>query len=222
MPDSEKPLKVFSGIVSGLLVASALAFLCFSLGKPKEAEAVLEYSAPSGFNPMELTSELHKLRRDQGFLVEVAIRSKSASTSDPNLAQAAAKLGSRLSFDANWQEPEVFIRFTHPKATTALDVTNAAAAVAKERLEAQQQKLATDILVQEDVSEDHRKLLDLALHPKASEADDLKKAWSCGGVPLSPASCRADYERALRMLEELNAKPVFSIRSIRAAKLRSD
>ncbi len=217
MRDSEETLKVISGIVSGILVVSALLFLVFASGKPKEAEAMLEYSASPGFDSTELTRKLHRLRKDQGFLVEVAIRSKFAKTSDPELAQVAAKLGNRLSFEANMKEPAVSIRFPHPNTNTAMDVANSAAAVAKESLEDQQQKLATEILVQEDAVEDKRKLLELVLRPKASEADDPKKAWSCGGGYPSPASCKSDYEDALRKLEELKAKPVFSIGSIRPA-----
>lgn len=222
MNDSEKPLKIISGVVSGLLVISGLPFLIFSLGKPKEAEAVLEYSAPPGFDSSELASALYELHKDQGFLVEVAIRSKFANASNPELAQVAAKLGSRLTFEANFREPTVSIRFAHPKAATAMEVTNAAAAVAKERLESQQQKLAKDILCQEDAVEDKGKLLDQIRRIEALPAGDPRKksAWGPGYSNfLNPQN---DHEQARRQLEELKAKPLFSIGSIRPAKLTSD
>ena len=213
MRDSEKPLKVFSALVSGLLVVSALVFFIFALGKPKVAEAALEYSAAPGFNPAELTEELQRLRKDQGFLEEVSIRSNFASTSDPNLAQAAAKLGGRLSFEANWKEPTVSIRFTHPKAATSIDVANAAVAVAKERLVVEQQKLPKDIIHLNDLVEDRRKHYEQIMRLKATRAAAPQDEED--GV-------KADYDRALRKLEELKAKPVFSIGSIRAAKVTSD
>jgi hypothetical protein len=222
MSDSEKPLKVISGIVSGLLVVSALIFFIFALGKPKEAEAALEYAAPPGFAPSELTSALHELRKDQGFLVEIAIRSKFVKTSDPDLAQVAAKLGSRLTFEANLREPAVSILFAHPKAATAIDVTNAAAAVAKERLESHQQKLRMDVLIQEDAVEDKRKLLEQIRRIAALPAGDTRKKSDWGSGYSNFVDPQNDYECALRKLAELKAKPVFSISSIRAAKLTSN
>lgn len=221
MSDSEKPLKVISGIVSGLLVVSALLFLFFTLGKPKEAEAGLEYSAPPGLDPSELTSELYALRKDQGFLVEVAIRSKFAKTSDPELGQVAAKLGRRLTFAANFREPTVSLHFAHPKAATALDMANTAAEVAKERLESQQQKLRMDILAQEDAVEDKRKLLEQIRRIEALPAGDLQKEPNRAGCP-NYIDSQNDYDQTLRKFEALKAKPVFSIRSVRAARLTGD
>ena len=219
MRDSEKPLKVISGIVSALLVVSALIFFLFSLGKPKEAEVVIEYSAPPGFDPSALTSELHRLSKDQGFLVEVAIRSKFARTSDPELAQAASKLGSRLSFEANRREPAVSIRVTHRNSATAIDVANTAAQVARERLEFQQRKQATEILAQADAVEDKRKLLEQIRRIEALPAGDPRKESDWGPGYSNFVDPGYDYERALRKLEELKAKPVFCIGSIRPAKL---
>jgi hypothetical protein len=225
MRDPEKPLKVFSALVSGLLVVAGLVFFIFDLGRPKVAEAVLEYSAPPDFDPTLLTNEFYKLRKDQGFLVEVAIRSKFAETSDPNLTEVATKLGSRLSFEANWKEPAVSIRFTDSKAATALDVANAAVAVVKERLVAQQQKLAVEIVGQEDAVEDKRKLLASLLKREADAVSGQRNDeddWGCRIGYQSPIDAKADHEHAVRKLEELRAKPVFSIGSIRAAKVTSD
>jgi len=123
------------------------------------------------------------------------------------------------------KEPTISIRFAHPEAATAMNVANAVAAVIKERLESQQQKLRMDILAQEDAVEDKRKLLESIL---ANEADNAvasqneKDGWRCPIGYQSPIDAKADLEQGLRKLEELKAKPVFSIGSIRAAKLTSD
>jgi hypothetical protein len=221
MSDSEKSLKVISGIVSGLLVVSALLYFVFALGNPKKAEAVLEYSATPDFDPSELTSALHALRGDQGFLAEVAIRSKIAKASDPKLGQVAAKLGKRLTLEANSKESAVFIRFTHPRAATAIDATNAAAEVAKERLESQQRKLRMDLLAQEDAVEDKRKLLAQILRIEALPAGDPQKEPKWAGCP-NYIDSQSDYDCALRKLEALKSEPVVSIGSIRAATLTGD
>jgi hypothetical protein len=218
MRDSERALKVISGIVSGLLVISALVFFLIASRKPKVAEAVLEYSAPTGFDPTELAGELDRLRKDQGFLTEVAIRSKFATTSDPDLAEVASKLGGRLSFVANWKKPDVSIRFPHRNATTAIEVANTAAEVAKERLEDQQRKLPTEILAQADAVEDKRKYVLTILHIEAEKGPH--SLWA--DYHVTSTEVKADHERALRKLEGLKAKPVFSIGSIRPAKVISE
>jgi hypothetical protein len=219
MNDSEKSLKVISFIGSGLLVVAALLFLIFSPGRPKQAEAALEYSTPSGFNPTELTSALQELRKDQGFLSRIAIRSGFAKTSDPDLVELATKLGGRLVFEASYREPIDAIRFSHPKAATAINVANAAAEFAREGLELQQRELAKDIIIKEDEVKDKRLLFESASRPKAPrKADDV----SCGIPYVSPAAYKAGYDEAFRQLEELKAQPVFSIRLLRAATRVSD
>jgi len=225
MRDSEKPLKVISGIVSGILVVSALLFFISASDKPKAAEAALAYSAPPDFDPTLLTHELYKLRKDQDFLVEVALRSKFAKSSTPELAQVATKLGSRLTFGANWQEHTVSIRFNHRKTTTAMDVANTAAEVAKERLEDQQRKLAMELIAQADVAEDKRKLREQTLRREADAAAGLRNEedeWRCRIRPMSLMEVETEFERNLRKLEELKTKPVFSIGSIRPAKVISE
>ncbi|MCW1925914.1 hypothetical protein OKA05_25370 [Luteolibacter arcticus] len=228
MRDSEKPLKVISGIVSALMVVSALIFFIFSMGKPKEAEAVLEYSAPPGFNPSELTTVLDGLRRDQAFLAEVAIRSGFAKVSEPEFDRLAAGMASRMTLEPIWKESGISSRFIHRKPAAALNVANAIAAVAKENLEAQQQKLAMEILSQEDAVEDKRKLLAQIHRIEALRASDPQfeaksnpvGGWSgCGSF----VDAKGDYESATRKLNQLKeAKPVFFIGSIRAAKPTSD
>ena len=220
MRDPEKPLKIISGIVSAVLIVLTLYFVTW--GKPKEAEAVLEYSAPSGFQPSELTDVLRRLSRDQSFLVEVAIRSKFAKTSDPHLAKIAAELGYGLNFEASQREPTVSVSFYHPKTTTAIDVANAAAAVAKDRLELQQQEFAKEIISQEDAVEDLRKLLEIILRPEAPKVVDPNKGGSCGISYGPPALYKADHDRALRKLELLKAKPVISLGAIHPANLTSN
>jgi hypothetical protein len=219
MNNSEKSLKVISFIGSGLLVVAALLFLIFSPGSPQQAEAALEYSAPAGFNPAELTSALHELCKDEGFLVEIATRSGLTKTSDPELGKMAAKLSRRLVFGASYREPIVSIRFADPKAATAMSVANSAAEVARERLEAQQRRLATDIICKEDEVADKRKLFESVSRPKAPRKDDYP---SCGIPYVPPAAYKADYDDAARKLEALKVQPVFSIRSIRAAALARD
>jgi hypothetical protein len=217
MRDSEKPLKVISGIVSGLLVVSALVFFILASSDPKVAEAVLEYSAPPGFNPAELAGELDRLRKDQGILAVIAIRSKLTNLSDPELAKIVSDLGSRLSFEADMKAPAISIRFTHRNAATAIAVANAAAEVVKESLENLQRKLATEILVQEDELEDRRKLLARALREDAEGVPD--PPW---GRRQTSTDAKADYEQTLRRLEELKAKPIFSLGSIRPATLTGE
>ena len=194
---------------------AALLFLIFSPDRPKQAEAALKYSAAPGFNPGELTSALEELRKDQGFLTEIATRSGLAETSDPDLAKLVTKLGGRLTFEASHREPIVFIRFAHPKVTTAIDVANATAEIAKERLESQQRKLAMDIICKEDEVADKRKLLELSSRPKAPRKDDYP---GCGDIILSHADCKANHDEALRDLDALRAQSVFSIGSIRVAR----
>lgn len=219
MNDSEKSLKVISFIGSGLLVVAALLFLILSPGRPKQAEAALEYSAPSGFNPTELTNALHELCKDQGVLVEIATRSGFAKTSDPELAEIAAKLGGRLVFESSYREPIVSIRFAHPKAAMAMSVANTTAEIARERLELQQRKLATDIIVKEDEVKDRQLLFESVSRPKAPREDyDV----GCGVYYQSPAVCKAAYDDSIRQLEELKAQPVFSIRSIRLASVAKE
>jgi hypothetical protein len=225
MNDSEKPLKVVSAIVSALLVIAALLFLVFARGKPKEAQAELEYSAPPGFDTFELTSELDELRKDQEFLAEVAIRSGFGKASDPELGEMATRLGSRLTFEASLKQPAISIRFSHSKAATAMSVANTAATVAKERLELKQQNLTKAILCQEDAVEDKRKLLELVLKREANVAAGFQKeekSWRCTIGFQSSIDAKADLEQAFRRVEELKAEPVFSIRAIRPAKLSDD
>jgi hypothetical protein len=71
-----------------------------------------------------------------------------------------------------------------------------------------------DLLAQEDDTEDKRKLVLSAL---SQEEQGSKSPWS-----WSSADAKVVHEKALRQLKELKAKPVFSIDSIRAAKLTSD
>jgi hypothetical protein len=101
-----------------------------------------------------------------------------------------------------------------------MDVANAAATVAKERLESQQQKLRMDVLAQEDAVEDKRKLLEQIRRIEALPAGDPRKEPNRAGCPIF-IDPQYDYEHALQKLEELKAKPVFSIGSIRPAKLTS-
>ncbi|MEK7949146.1 hypothetical protein [Luteolibacter soli] len=222
MNGSGKTLKVISLIVSGLLAIAALIFLILSPGNPKQAEAVLEYTAPPGFNPAGLTSALEALRNDQGFLLEVAIRGNFTKSWDPKRDEKAAKLGNLLTFEPKSKEPAVSIRFAHPKAPTALNVAYVAAAVAKERLESQQQQLAKEILGQEDAVEDKRKLLEQIRQIEALPAGDPRKksGWNEGYSHF--VDPQNDYECSIQKLDELRARILVSIRPIRAATLTSE
>ena len=229
MRDPEKPLKIISGIVSAVLVIFALLY--FNRGEPKKAEAVLEYSAPPGFDPSELTDRLHQLRKERGFLMRIVLRSKLTEMSEPGMTEVVSNLGSRLSFDADMKEPTISIRFTHRNAATAIAVSNAAAEIVRESLDNLQHKLAAEIRVQDEEVANKLKLLDQMRRveaigqriPPTQPESELPSEKNIA-EPRSSMLIAAEegYDRALRKLEALKAKPVLSLGSIRPAKLTSN
>jgi hypothetical protein len=172
MSDSEKPLKIISFILSGLLMASAVIYFVFSLGDPVEAEVVMEYSAPDGLQPSELLVALETLRKDEAFLKEVAFRSGLGSESEPDFAETVTEFARSLAFEPNFGESRIAIRCTHRNSATAAKVTKAAATVAKEKLEQRREELAREILRQEDLVSDLRKLLDHILRVESLATDN--------------------------------------------------
>ena len=113
MSDSEKPLKIISFILSGLLMASAVIYFVFSQGDPVEAEVVMEYSAPDGLQPSGLLVALETLRKDEAFLKEVAFRSGLGSESEPDFAETVTEFARSLAFEPNFGESRIAIRCTH-------------------------------------------------------------------------------------------------------------
>lgn len=222
MSDSEKPLKLISFILSGLLIASALLYFVFGQGDPVKAEVVMEYSAPDGLQPSELLVALETLRKDEAFLKEVAVRSGLGSESEPDFAETVTEFARSLAFEPNFGESRVSIRFTHRNSATAVKVATAAATVTKKKLEQRREELAREILRQEDLVSDLRKLLDHILRVEFLATDNPRKevdTWP-GGATFTDAP--GEYERALRKLAELKAEPVVSIGAIRSTTLTND
>jgi hypothetical protein len=219
MSDSEKPLKIASFILSGLLIASALLYVVFGQTAPVKAEVVMEYSAPDGLQPSELLAALETLRNDEAFLKEVAVRSGLGSGSEPDFAETVTGLARNLAFVPNFRDSCVAIRFTHRNSATAVKAATAAAIVAKEKLEQQREKLAHEILCLEDAVEDKRKLLEHVRRTKALDAGEARteSAWGPGyEIFIDP---ELEYKSALKRLAELKAKPVFSIGAIHSKTL---
>lgn len=222
MIDSERPLKIASFILSGLLIASALLYVVFGQAAPVKAEVVMEYSAPAGLNPSELLASLEALRKDELFLGEVAVRSGLGSESETEFAETVTHLARNLAFETNFGESFIVIRFTYRNSATAVEVASATATVAKEKLEQRREGLAREILRQEDLVSDLRKLLDHILRVESLATDNPRKE-----VPTRPGGATfvdapGEYERALRKLAELKAEPVVSIGAIHSTTLSTD
>lgn len=222
MSDSEKPLKITSFILSGLLIASALLYFFFGQGDPVEAEVVVEYSAPADFDPSELLAKLEALRADDEFLKEVAFRSGLGNESEPEFAEKVTRLSRSLAFETNFGESTITIRFTHRKSATALKAATTAATVAKEKLEQQREERARGILRQEDLVDDKRRLLEQILRVESLVADTPQKESAPRPRGARFVDPKGEYESALRRLAELKAEPVVSIGAIRASTLAGD
>ena len=222
MSDSEKPLKIASFILSGLLIASALFYFVFGKGDPVEAEVVMEYSPPAGLDPSELLTTLETLRKDEAFLKEVAVRSGVADESDPDFAEKVTRLPRSLAFETNSGESTIAIRFTHRKSATAVKVAAAVAIVAKEKLDQQREALAHEILCQEDAVDDRRRLLEQILRVESLVADNPQKESPPRPGCATFVDPKGEYESALRRLAELKAEPVVSIGAICSTTLSND
>jgi hypothetical protein len=219
MIDSERPLKIASVILSGLLIASALLYVVFGQAAPVKAEVVMEYSAPDGLQPSELLAALETLRNDEAFLKEVAVRSGLGSGSEPDFPETVTELARSLTFGPNFGESCIAIRFTHRNSAAAVKVATASATVAKEKLEQQREELAHEILCLEDAVEDKRKLLEHVRRTEALDASGARteSAWGPGCKTLIDPE--HDYESALKRLVELKARSVFSIGAIHSTTL---
>lgn len=222
MNDSEKPLRITSFILSGLLIASALLYFVFGQGNPAEAEVVMAYSAPSEFDPFELLTTLEALRADGDFLKEVAVRSGLAIESEPGFAETVTRLSRSLAFETNSGESTIAIRFTHRKSATAVKVAAAVAIVAKEKLDQQREALAHEILCQEDAVDDRRRLLEQILRVESLVADNPQKESPPRPGCATFVDPKGEYESALRRLAELKAEPVVSIGAICSTTLSND
>lgn len=187
-----------------------------------EAEVVMEYSAPAGFDPSELLATLETLRMDEAFLKEVAVRSGVADESDPDFAEKVTRLPRSLAFKTNSGESTIAIRFTHRKSATAVKVATTAAAIVKEKLVQQRELLAHEILCLEDAVEDKRKLLEQILRVQSLVADTPQKESPPRPGCATFVDPKGEYESALRRLAELKAEPVVFIRAIRSTTLSND